>query len=64
MDMVELFPNIDDTPLPEATLCPAEHIDAALAEELAASVQSTKNGDQADGVPLLLLETQMQQQQQ
>ena len=29
-NMVELFPNIDNMPLPGKALCPPEHIDAAL----------------------------------
>ena len=35
-NMVELFPNIDNMPLPGKALCPPEHIDAALAQVRAA----------------------------
>jgi hypothetical protein len=31
-NIIELFPNIDNIPLPGKSLCPPEHIDAALAE--------------------------------
>lgn len=62
-NMVELFPNIDNLPLPGKALCPPEHIDEALAEVRAAFGRLTKNLKEADGVPLLLFETQMQQQQ-
>jgi hypothetical protein len=63
-NMIELFPNVDNISLPGKSLCPPEHIDAALAEVRAAFGQLTKNLNEADGVPLLLFETQMQQQQQ
>jgi hypothetical protein len=63
-NMIELFPDIDNIPLPGKALCPPEHIDAALAEVRSAFEQLTKNLAVADGVPLLLFETQMQQQQQ
>jgi hypothetical protein len=63
-NMIELFPNIDHIVLPARALCPPEHIDAALAEVRAAFERLTKNLNVADGVPLLLFETQMQQQQQ
>jgi hypothetical protein len=62
-NMIELFPNIDNVPLPGNALCPREHIDAVIAEVRTAFVQLTKNLNEADGVPLLLFETQMQQQQ-
>jgi len=62
-NMIELFPNIDNMPLPGKALCPPEHIDAALAEIQTAFAQVTKNLKKEDGVPLLLFETQMQQQQ-
>jgi hypothetical protein len=63
-NMIELFPNIDHLLLPEKAMCSPEHIDAVLAEVRAAFGQLTKNLTEADGVPLLLFETQMQQQQQ
>jgi hypothetical protein len=63
-NMIELFPNIDNIPLPGKALCPPEHIDAALAEVRAAFGKLTKHLNEADGVPLLLFESQMQQQQQ
>ena len=63
-NMIELFPIIDNLSLPGKTLCPPEQIDAALAEVRAAFGQLTKNLNVAHGVPLLLFETQMQQQQQ
>jgi hypothetical protein len=63
-NMIELFPNIDHLPLPEKAMCPPEQIDAALAEVRAAFGRLTKNLNATDGVPLLLFETQMQQQQQ
>jgi hypothetical protein len=63
-NMVELFPNIDNMPLPGKALCPPEHIDAALAQVRAAFAELTMNMSPADGVPLLLFETHMQSQQQ
>jgi hypothetical protein len=62
-NMVELFPNIDNMPLPGKALCPPEHIEAALAEVRSAFKELSKNLDPADGVPLLLFERQAQQQQ-
>ena len=62
-NIVELFPNIDNLPLPGKALVAREHIDAALAQVNAGFKQLTKNLNEADGVPLLLFETQMQQQQ-
>jgi hypothetical protein len=62
-NMIELFPNIDNIPLPGKALCPPEHIDAALVEVRAAFGKLTKNLKPVDGVPLLLFESQMQQQQ-
>jgi hypothetical protein len=62
-NMIELFPNIDNVPLPGKALCAPEHIGAALAQVREAFGQLTKNLKEADGVPLLLFETQMQQQQ-
>jgi hypothetical protein len=62
-NMVELFPNIDHMALPGKALCPLEHIDVALAEVRAAFGQLTKQLKPAAGVPLLLFESQMQQQQ-
>jgi hypothetical protein len=62
-NMVELFPNIDHMALPGKALCPPEQIDAALADVRAAFGQLTKQLKTADGVPLLLFESQMQQQQ-
>ena len=61
--MIELSPNIDTIPLPGKALCPSEHIDAVLAQVHSASGQLMKDLNLADGVPLLLLEMQMQQQQ-
>src|SRR4029079_3318584 len=63
-NMIELFPNVDNIPLPGKALCPPEHIDAALAEVRSAFEQLTKNLAVADCVPLLLFDSQMQQQQQ
>jgi hypothetical protein len=63
-NMVELFPNIDNIPLPGKALCPPEHIDAALAQVRAGFAELTKNLDPEAGVPLLLFETHMQRQQQ
>jgi hypothetical protein len=62
--MIELFPNIDHLPLPDKALCPPEQIDAALAQVRTGFEQLTKNLKPEDGIPLLLFETQMQQQQQ
>jgi hypothetical protein len=61
-NMVELFPNVDNMPLPEKALCSAEHLDGAMAEVRAAFAELTKNLDPADGVPLLLFEAKSQQQ--
>jgi hypothetical protein len=63
-NMVELFPNIDNMPLPGKALCPPEHIDAALAQIQAGFAELTKGLNPADGVPLLLYEQHVQQQQQ
>jgi hypothetical protein len=63
-NMVELFPNIDNVPLPGKAVCPPEHIDAALAEIRARFAELTANLKPEDGVPLLLFEIQAQQQQQ
>jgi hypothetical protein len=62
-NMIELFPNIDNIPLPGKALCPPEHIDAALIQIRAAFEQLTKNLKEEDGVPLLMFEMQVQQQQ-
>ena len=62
-NMVELFPNVDNVRLPGKALCPPAHIDAALAEVRLAFEQLSKNLNAADGIPLLLFENQMQQQQ-
>jgi hypothetical protein len=63
-NMVELFPNIDNLPLPGKALCPPEHLDAALAQIRVGFAELTKNLKPEDGVPLLLFERAMQQQQQ
>jgi hypothetical protein len=63
-NMIELFPNIDNMPIPEKALCPPAHFDGALAQVRAGFAELTKTLDPADGVPLLLFETHMQRQQQ
>ncbi|HEY4232216.1 MAG TPA: hypothetical protein VGM76_02210 [Lacipirellulaceae bacterium] len=63
-NMIELFPNIDNVPLPGKAMCPPEQIDAALAQVHAGFAELTKNLKPGDGVPLLLFEMQQQQQQQ
>jgi hypothetical protein len=63
-NMVELFPNLAHMDLPGKALCPPEHIDAALAQLRAAFDEKIKNRNPADGVPLLLFESQQYQQQQ
>jgi hypothetical protein len=63
-NMVELFPNVDNLPLPGKALCPPQHIDAALAEVRALFGQLMQNRDPADGVPLLLFENNLRQSQQ
>lgn len=63
-NMVELFPNIDNMPLPGKALCPPEQLDAALAQIQAQFAEMTKNLDPSNGVPLLLFEQYAQQQQQ
>jgi len=63
-NMVELFPNVDNMPLPGKALCPPEHIDTALAEVKAGFAELAKDLNPADGVPLLLFEQHVQQQQQ
>ena len=60
-NMIELFPNIDNIPLPEKALCPPAQIDAALANVRAALAELTKNLKPEDGVPLLIFEQQAQQ---
>ena len=60
-NMVELFPNVDNIPLPGKALCPREHIDAALAQIREGFKELTKDLKPEDGVPLLLFEKQMQQ---
>jgi hypothetical protein len=57
-NMVELFPNIDHMALPGKAFCPPQHIDQALAEVRAAFNHRMQNRDPADGVPLLLFESQ------
>lgn len=57
-NMVELFPNIDNRPLPGKALCSVEHIDVALAEVRGAFAELTKGLGPGDGVPLLLFESQ------
>ena len=61
-NMVELFPNVDNIPLPGKALCPREHIDAALAQIREGFKELAKDLKPEDGVPLLLFEKQMQQQ--
>jgi hypothetical protein len=63
-NLVELFPNIDNLPLPGKALCPPEHIDRALAQIQRAFADLAQCLDPDDGVPLLLFEHQAQQQQQ
>jgi hypothetical protein len=63
-NMVELFPNIDHLQLPDKALCPPAHIDATLAQVRAGFEQLMKGRDPNDGIPLLLFESQAQQQQQ
>jgi hypothetical protein len=63
-NMVELFPNVDNMPLPDKALCPPQQIDAALAEIKAGFAELSKGLNPADGVPLLLFEQHAQQQQQ
>jgi hypothetical protein len=63
-NMVELFPNIDNMPLPGKALCPPAHFDEALAQIHAQFAEMTKNLRPEDGVPLLLFEQYAQQQQQ
>jgi hypothetical protein len=60
-NMIELFPNIDHMSLPEKALCPAEHIDAALAQVRAVFEKMMGNRNPADGIPLLLFEDPGQQ---
>jgi hypothetical protein len=62
-NMIELFPNIDNLPLPGKAMCPPERIDAALAEIQAGFAELTKNLKPEGVVPLLLFEIQAQQQQ-
>ena len=62
-NMIELFPNIDNVPLPGKAMCPPEQLDAALAQIRAGFTELTKNLQPDEGVPLLLFETQQQQQQ-
>jgi hypothetical protein len=63
-NMIELFPNIDNVSLPGKALCSPEQFGATLAEIRATFEQLTKNLAVTDGVPLLLFDNQMQQQQQ
>ena len=63
-NMIELFPNVDHMLVPAHALCAVENIDVALAQIRAGFAELSKNLDPADGVPLLLFETQMQRQQQ
>jgi hypothetical protein len=62
-NMTELIPNIDNEPLPGKAVCQPEHVDEALAQVRAEFAPLPKNLNVADGVPLLLIQTQMQQQQ-
>jgi hypothetical protein len=63
-NMVELFPNVAHLQLPAKALCPPDQIDAALAQIKAGFAELTKDLNPADGVPLLLFETRVEQQQQ
>jgi hypothetical protein len=56
-NMVELFPNIDNIPLPGKALVPREHIEGALAAVRQAFQQRMAQVQPADGVPLLLFES-------
>jgi hypothetical protein len=56
--------NVDHESLPWNALSPPEHIDAALVEVRAGLGQLAKDLNVAEEVPMLLFETQMQQQQQ
>jgi hypothetical protein len=60
-NFVELFPNVDNIPLPGKALCPPEHIDAALAQVRELFAEMTKNLSPEDGVPLLLFEQYAQE---
>jgi hypothetical protein len=63
-NMVELFPNIDNMPMPGKALCAPQHIDAALIQIRAAFAELSKNLGPEHGIPLLLFETHAQRQQQ
>jgi hypothetical protein len=63
-NMVELFPNMDHLHLPDKALCPPAYIDAVLAQVRAGFEQLMSGRDPHEGIPLLLFESQAQQQQQ
>jgi hypothetical protein len=63
-NMIELFPNVAHIELPAKALCPPQQIDAALAQIRTGFEALAKNLQPNDGFPLLLFETQSQQQQQ
>jgi hypothetical protein len=63
-NMIELFPNLAHIELPASALCPPEQIDAALEQLRVGCEALAKNLRPSDGYPLLLFESQVQQQQQ
>lgn len=55
-NMVELFPNVDNLPLPPEALCSIESINQVLPELKARFEQRMAELDPADGYPLLMFE--------
>ncbi|MGE3244153.1 MAG: VOC family protein [Pirellulales bacterium] len=63
-NMVELFPNVDHMPLPGKALCSPKDVDSALAVMRLGFKELTSGLNPTDGVPLLLFERYVEQQQQ
>jgi hypothetical protein len=55
-NMVELFPNIDNMPLPGKVLCPPSQVDDILSALRAAFEKKLKEIDTSAGIPLLMFE--------
>jgi hypothetical protein len=55
-NMIELFPNVDDLPLPPQAICPREHAAQVIAQVQEAYRKATADLRLEDGVPLLLFE--------
>jgi len=62
--LFELFPNVDNMPLLSEGLGRPEHRGVSRAEIRAGFAELARDLDPADGIPLLLFESHIRQQQQ